>query len=146
MKHTLKWVGLLIVVMTVAACATGGPKYKEMSSSLAAPAPGMGRIYFYRTSVLGAAIQPVVKLNGEVVGGAVPEGFFYVDRPPGDYTVTTATEVEKKLTFTLEAGQIRYVRLSVSMGLFVGHVYGELVDEAAAQKEMDSTSYIGSTK
>jgi hypothetical protein len=46
--------------------------------------------------VLGAAVQRAVKLNGEVVGKAVPQGFFYVDRPPGDYTVTTATEVEKK--------------------------------------------------
>jgi len=106
----------------------------------------MGRIYFYRTSVFGAAIQPVAKLNGEVVGGAVLEGFFYVGRALGDYTVTTVTEVEKKLTFTLEAGQIRYVRLSVSMGPFVGHVYGELVDEAVVQKEMDSASYIGSAK
>src|SRR4029077_4209650 len=101
-------------------------------------------IYFYRTSVFGAAVQPEVKLNGEVVGKAVPQGFFYADRPPGDYTVTTATEVEKKLTFMLDAGQVRYVRLAISMGVFVGHVYGELVDEPVAVNEMESTSYTGS--
>ena len=114
--------------------------------SPAAPAPGTGGIYFYRTSVFGAAIQPVVKLNGEVVSGAVLEGFPYVDRPLGDYTVTTATEVEKKLTFTLEVGQIRYVRLSVSMGLFVRSCVRRVGNEAVVQKEMDSASYIGSAK
>jgi hypothetical protein len=143
MKRMPKWLGLLVIVLAVAGCATGGPKFKEMSPGMAAPAAGMGRIYFYRTVVLGAAVQPEVKLNGEVVGKAVPQGFFYVDRPPGDYTVTTATEVEKKLTFTLDAGQVRYVRLSISVGIFVGRVYGELVDEAVAQKEMESTSYTG---
>jgi hypothetical protein len=132
------------MAVIVAGCATGGQKFKEMSSEMAAPPAGMGRIYFYRTSVFGAAVQPEVKLNGEVVGKAVPQGFFYADRPPGDYTVTTATEVEKKLTFTLDAGQVRYVRLAISMGVFVGHVYGELVDEPVAVKEMESTSYTGS--
>jgi hypothetical protein len=95
--------------------------------------------------VLGAAVQPKVKLNGEVVGSAVPGGFFYVDRSPGDYTVTTATELEKKLTFTLEQGQPRYVRLDISIGFFVGHVYAVLVDEEKAKEEMESTIYTGKT-
>ena len=144
MIRLLRWAGFLGMAVIVAGCATGGQKFKEMSSEMAAPLAGMGRIYFYRTSVFGAAVQPEVKLNGEVVGKAVPQGFFYADRPPGDYTVTTATEVEKKLTFTLDAGQVRYVRLAISIGVFVGHVYGELVDEPAAVNEMESTSYTGS--
>jgi len=45
----------------------------------------LGRVFFYRTSILGAAIQPDVKLNGEKVGSAKPKGFFYVDRPAGAY-------------------------------------------------------------
>ena len=144
MIRLLRWAGFLGMAVIVAGCATGGQKFKEMSSEMAAPPAGMGRIYFYRTSVFGAAVQPEVKLNGEVVGKAVPQGFFYSDRPPGDYTVTTATEVEKKLTFTLDAGQVRYVRLAISMGVLVGHVYGELVDEPVAVNEMESTSYTGS--
>jgi hypothetical protein len=144
MTRLLRWAGFLGMAVIVAGCATIGPKFTEMSSETAAPPAGMGRIYFYRTTVFGAAVQPEVKLNGEVVGKAVPQGFFYADRPPGDYTVTTATEVEKKLTFTLDAGQVRYVRLAISLGVFVGHVYGELVDEPVAVKEMESMSYTGS--
>jgi len=129
--------------MLLSACATSGPKFSEMVASISAPNPDMGRIYFYRTAVIGAAVQPDVRLNGEVVGKAVPRGFFYVDRPAGNYQVATETEVERQLTFTLEAGQVRYVRLSIGMGFFVGHVYGELVDEAKGQAEIADMRFTG---
>jgi hypothetical protein len=103
----------------------------------------MGRISFYRTALIGTAVQPDVKLNGEVVGKAVPNGFFYADRPAGNYQVATETEVERKLTFTLEPGQVRYVRLNISMGFFVGHVYGELVDEPKGREEIADMRYTG---
>jgi Protein of unknown function (DUF2846) len=128
--------------LLLSACASG-PKFSEMSATLAAAKPEMGRIYFYRTALIGAAVQPEVRLNGEKVGKAVPNGFFYVDRPAGNYQVVTETEVEKKLTFTLEAGQVRYVRLDISMGFWVGHVYGELIDEDTAKSEIAGTHYIG---
>jgi hypothetical protein len=96
----------------------------------------LGRVFFYRTSILGAAIQPDVKLNGEKVGSAKPKGFFYVDRPAGAYKVETSTEVTRTLSFTLEKNQTRYVRLNISMGFFAGHVYPELVDTATAEKEI----------
>ena len=126
------------------ACATSGPKFTEMTAAMnAAAKPGMGRVYFYRTTALGAAVQPEVRLNGEAVGRAVPHGFFFADRAPGNYEVSTSTEVERKLTFTLEANQLRYVRLNISMGFFVGHVYGELVDEAKGASEIADMRYIG---
>jgi len=134
----------LILASLISACATSGPKFTEMAAIMdATPQPGTGRIYFYRTTVFGAAVQPDVRLNAEVVDSAVPQGFFFVDRPPGNYEVTTSTEVERKLTFTLEAGQVRYVRLNISMGFFVGHVYGELVDESEGKSEIANTRYTG---
>src|SRR5882672_4123795 len=129
--------------LMLSACATSGLKFSEMGATMAAAQPDTGRIYFYRTALLGAAVQPEVRLNGEKVGKAVPNGFFYVDRPAGNYQVVTETEVEKKLTFTLDAGQARYVRLNISMGFLVGRVYGELIDEAEAKSEIASTRYIG---
>jgi hypothetical protein len=134
---------IVIAALMLSACATSGAKFSEMSATMTAAQPDMGRIYFYRTALLGAAVQPEVRLNGEKVGKAVPNGFFYVDRPAGNYQVVTETEVEKKLTFTLEAGQVRYVRLDISMGFFVGHVYSELIDDDKARSEIASTRYIG---
>ena len=129
--------------LLLSACASG-TKFTEMSATIPAARPDQGRIYFYRTAMVGLAVQPEVRLNGEKVGKAVPNGFFYVDRPAGNYQVATETEVEKKLTFTLQPGQVRYVRLDISMGFFVGHVYGLLIDEKKAKSEIASMNYIGS--
>jgi len=93
--------------------------------------------------MLGAAIQPSIMLNGTVVGDSKPGGFFFVDQAPGAKEVSISTEVEKKLTFTLERGQTRYVRTVIGFGLLVGRVYPELVDNATGEKELEETSYIG---
>jgi hypothetical protein len=128
--------------LTLAACASG-PSFSEMSSKIPNLAADGGRIYIYRTTVLGAAVQPSVKVNGDVVGSAVPQGFFYVDRPPGSYKITTSTEVDRDLSLTLEAAQTRYVRLGISIGFFVGHVYPELVDNAEGQSDVSTLHYTG---
>jgi hypothetical protein len=93
--------------------------------------------------MLGAAIQPNIMLNGKVVGESKPGGFFYVDDAAGAKEVSTSTEVERKLTFTLEPGQTRYVRTAAGFGLVVYRIYPELVDNATAEKEIQETSYVG---
>jgi Protein of unknown function (DUF2846) len=132
---------LFIALLALTACASG-PAYKDVSGSFAAVAASEGRIFFYRTATAGAAIQPAVYLNGEKVGSAVPDGFFYVDRPPGDYEVTTTTELKKSLTFHLDAGQVRYVKLGLSMGLLAGHVYPELMDESVGKHDLEGTKSV----
>ena len=93
--------------------------------------------------MMGAAIQPSILLNGAVVGDSQPGGFFFVDQAPGAKEVSTSTEVEKKLTFTLELGQTRYVRTVIGFGIVAGRVYPELVDNATGEKEVAEASYIG---
>jgi hypothetical protein len=88
-------------------------------------------------------VQPEVKLNGAVIGNAIPHGFYYVDRPPGNHEIITSTEVDRKFTFTLERGQTRFVRLSISLGFFVGHIYPELLDTEVAEKEIQDSSFVG---
>jgi hypothetical protein len=131
-------IGLLMV-----SCATSGPKYSEMADSTPQLTGANGRVYIYRTSALGAAIQPDVVLDGTVVGKAVAKGFFYVDCAAGNHRIATSTEVERELTFGLDEGQTRYVRLDVSMGFFVGHVYPNLVEPEEAKSEIENCHYIG---
>lgn len=127
----------------LSACASG-PKLAEMQSAIPTLKAEQGRIYFYRnSSMFGAAIQPSITLNGTMVGDSKPGGFFFVDQAPGAQEVVTATEVEKKLTFTLEPGQTRYVRTSIGMGVLAGRVYPELVDATTGEKELQESSYIG---
>ncbi|TAK83324.1 MAG: DUF2846 domain-containing protein [Aquabacterium sp.] len=129
------------VLMT--ACASG-PKLSEVKSSIPPLAADQGRIFFYRSSsMVGAAVQPSIYLNDQVVGTSVPGGFFYADAKAGNVSVATTTEVEKKLTFLLEPGQTRYVKTSVSFGLLAGRVQPELVDAATGEKELADTSFTG---
>jgi hypothetical protein len=141
-----KLLSLLLIIGSAAfmsGCATG-PKYSQVKASIPVLAPDNGRIYFYRTAVMGAAIQPSVKLNDQVVGTAKPGGFFYVDRPAGDYKVETSTEVKRELSLTLDNGQSRYIRLEISLGFFAGHVYPVLVEDATGESEIENCSYTGS--
>jgi hypothetical protein len=138
-------IGIVLVIFSIlAGCAATGTKYEEMDTSLPSIESGMGRIYFYRPGkVWGGAIRPKVWLNGQVIGKSTPGGFFYVDSKPGDYQVSLTSEVEKSLTFTLDEGQTRYVRLSVGMGVAVYRVYPELKDQSEALPELRTLSYIG---
>jgi hypothetical protein len=133
--------GAVLLVLFLSGCATG-PKYTEVLSTIPSLASSQGRIYFYRPSALGAAVQPDINLNGQKVGTAKPHGFYFVDRAPGNYEVTAATETEKRLTFTLEPRQERYVRLKIQMGLFVGRIVPELIDKAEAEGELKELSFI----
>ena len=143
MKNLSKLLFVIMVSVVLGGCATTGPKFTEMEPSISAKNPETGRIYLYRTAILGAAIQPQVKINGEVIGKAVPNGFFYVDEQPGNYEILTSTEVDRKLSLTLEKGQTRYVRLNIAMGFFVGHVYPELIEPETAQNEIKDCRYTG---
>lgn len=131
----------VLPLLLISGCATG-PKYTEVMSTIPPLTPSQGRIYFYRPSAFGAAVQPDINLNGQKVGTAKPHGFYFVDRDPGNYEVTAATETEKKLTFTLEPRQERYVRLRIQMGVFVGRIVPELVDKAEAEGEIKDLSFI----
>ncbi len=131
-----------LLVAALSACATG-IGYTEYQPKIPALGADVGRIYFYRPSALGAAIRPDVLLNNDKVGEAIAHGFFYVDRSPGNYEVTTTTEVKRTLSLVLEKGQTRYVRFSISLGFFAGHVYGELVEPDVGLAEIQDCKYTG---
>jgi len=139
-----KLVMLVGALMLLAGCAAIGSKFTEMKASIPALKQGEGRVYFYRSaSMFGAAIQPEIRLNGAVVGSSVPGGFFFVDRPPANYEANASTEVERKLTFTLAAGETKYVRTSPSFGVLVGRINFDLVNGSEAAAEMEGLSFTG---
>ncbi len=142
MKGVLRTVASAIGITVLMAGCASGVKYSEMASTIPTLKADQGRVYFLRSSsMVGAAVQPDIKLNNEVVGESKPGGFFFVDRPAGKYAVSTSTETEKTLSFALDAGETKYVRTSVSMGLMVGRVIPTLETPEKAQEELPSLSY-----
>lgn len=134
---------LSAAAILIAGCASG-PKFAEMKSKIPTLKSSDGRIYFFReNSMMGAAIQPSIKVNGQEVGNSKPNGFFYVDRPAGTYTISAATEIERTLSIELAAGESKYVRSSIGFGLLAGRINFELVNAAAGQAEVEKVSYTG---
>ena len=131
----------IVAAAFLAGCAATGPKFSEVAKSIAPVPQDAGRIYFFRAnSMMGAAVQPDIRLDGQVVGESKPGGFFYVDRPAGEHVASTQTEAEKTLTFTLAAGETKYLRTSPTFGLLVGRVAIEAEDPAKARAEIETLS------
>ena len=132
----------LVGTAVLTGCASG-PKFADMSSTIPAIKANEGRVYFFRSDTMfGAAIQPDIRLNNEVVGSSKPGGFFYVDRPAGSFSAAATTETEKTLSFTLDAGETKYVRTSPSFGILVGRIQLQLEEPAKAQAEVEKLSYV----
>jgi hypothetical protein len=133
---------LAACVSLMAGCASG-PKYTEMKSKIPAIKTGEGRIFIYRDSIFGAAVQPKVMINGVEVGTSQSNGFFYVDRPAGDYKISSSTEVERSVSFVLAAGESKFIQSSISMGLLVGRINFELVNAAGGETAISGLAYTG---
>jgi hypothetical protein len=134
---------LLLVGILLVSCAS--PRgLDEPPLQIPPLKPGLGRVYFTRPADLpGYALQPEIRMNNEVVGRSVPGGFTFVDRPPGKYAVTTATEVENAVTFQLAAGETKYIKTTVSAGILVGHVTPTLEFPEQGQSDISRLRYVG---
>lgn len=140
----VKSVLTLLALVLITGCAATGPRYSEIAPSIPSISGDKGRVYFFRAdTMLGAAVTSDIRLNNRVVGKSERGSFFYVDEAPGNCTVSTATEVERQLTFTLSAGETKYVRTSVSMGVLVGRVNSILASPNDAKAEIANLHYTG---
>lgn len=136
---------LLVIAAAIflTGCAATGPRYAEVEANFPTLRPGYGRLVVYRSGGLGAAVQPDIKLNGEVVGKSQPQGFFFADRTAGKYTVSARTEVETTLDVDLVEGGTTYVQTSITVGLLVGQPRLTLRDESTAIQQLPRLAYIG---
>lgn len=136
MKKLFKTILLASGLAIFAVGCASGPKFSEYRLTVPPPPAGQGRIWFYRPSALGAAVQPAVKLDDQVVGNAVPHGYFHVETLPGEHTVSATTEWTHKISINVNTNEDSYVRLSMMIGLFVGHVIPKEVPESQGTNDM----------
>jgi hypothetical protein len=139
---------LMGLAALLTACAVG-PRLEEIQSLIPSLEPAQGRIFFYRelskglTPWDGAAYRPNIFVNGEIAGRSKLGGFFFLDVQPGPIEVWCSTGVENKVSFLLEAGHTRYVRLDFCPYTFLPSFCPELVDSAEGAKKVAEGIYIG---
>jgi hypothetical protein len=91
-------------------------------------APGAGRVWVYRNDYQYEAHQtPYVRLSGQIVAVVQPNGAFYRDVPPGQYTVVVDSYgvpyPNQFAEFNLGAGQEVFIKV-LSMRDKVGGEFG----------------------
>ncbi len=134
---------LAVGLALLSGCASG-MKYAEVKAQMPPLKEGEGRIVVYRPSSIGFLITPDVYLNEtEVIGQSKSKGFFYVDKPAGQYECSGHTEVKRSVSFALEAGETKYIRNYLTIGVIAGHLQFELADQAKAEEELQSCSFTG---
>lgn len=143
MLRGFRWL-LLAALVVLTGCAATGPRYAEVESNFPHLRPGYGRVLVYRLGGAGGAVQPEIKLDGELIGKAQPEGFFFVDRAVGRHTLTARTEVQATTELELVEGATVYVQFGISMGLFVGHPRLTVQSPSAAVPLLGGLAYTGS--
>jgi hypothetical protein len=122
---------LLLAMPATPSLARHAQTYAERHATEPPIPAGMGRIYFYREDgFFGSALHPTVMLNGVSAGDSSRPGeYFYVDRPPGDYTVSASTETKESTQFHLTAGKAMYVNFEVSMGVLLWRIVPHALEE-----------------
>jgi hypothetical protein len=139
-----------VVATTGLLMGCAGARYDEVATKYAGLPPNAGRIYFYQQAQTNNSIsaQPYLRINGWKTGRSKPDTFFFVNRPAGEYTISTRSGNPGPITVTLAAGQTRYIRLSIESA--TGNVSGvgeqimrEEVSETKAREEMASMRFWG---
>jgi hypothetical protein len=144
MREYKKILSVLILLTSLTACQSSGRTYAQLEKDGIPPiAEDKGRVFLYRYSTLGFAIQPSIFIDDNKVGDSVAEGFFFTDIPPGKHRVSAETEVEKTLDFTVAEKQNVYIKQSPAFGLFIGRIAFDNVEETQAKSEMAELHYQG---
>lgn len=103
---------------------------------------GMSRLTFYRPSVFGAAIQPIVYVDGVPTQRCKPRGAFTVDVPKGTHRISATTEVAKSIRVDTTNASSAYVKCSIGLGVMAGRPHFEVVDAQIGQMESASLARV----
>ena len=137
----IRWLATAAIAI-VAPTAVGAESEMAASARPAPLATGDARICFYRETWHALSVQPEVTIAGQVVGKAIPNEWFCVDRKPGAYEISTVSEPDHKASVTLASGQTRYASLEFTVTWFlVAHINPELVDNAVGEKGVAGLRY-----
>ena len=138
-----KLLATLLVVGSLAGCATLGPKFEPEK---AAPAD-YALVYVYRLpGLVGGGVVYTVLANGSDVSTLPPGGYFAYHAPPGEVELSAQTEARTSVTIDAKAGHTYYVKGSVGIGVFVGHPHLVLVSDDVGAKEIADCKLVPGAK
>ena len=123
---------LLILSISLSACAATGPGYLSVKSNIPQLASGKARLYFMRdTGFMGSGSNARIQVNGIDKPDLAMGGFFYTDEDPGNIFIMVDggqySPGDAKLTLKAEEGQTYYFFVEPNTGnIMTGALFGIL--------------------
>lgn len=104
--------------------AAAAPAADIVPGKITAPAPGKGKVVFFRESKFqGSAISYKIRTGpeGATVLGQLGSGvYFAVDADPGVFSFSAATEAKDTMTLEIEEGEVYWIEGKLQVGMWVG--------------------------
>jgi hypothetical protein len=150
---------ILLLVVFITGCASNAPKFSEVKVSFPTVDPGNGRIYLYRPSkLMGFGYTPKIFINDIDIGKLESGGFFFIDRPEGEYHIdsrdgnTKSSDPENHIKFSLAKGETKYIKFTFTKAGFaiflvsvqIPVIHPEIVAKEKALVDLSEISYIDS--
>jgi len=136
MRNKLFW--LLLIIVAASACAASGPRFYKSESTIKAPNADMARIFFYRPVFwYGSAGKVIIYINNLEVGSLSKGSVIFRDVERGKYLIKITLGVTQHvLPITINAGEIKYVRVGSAGSLLSGDFQPVLVEPETAIFDM----------
>lgn len=132
-KSSSYFLWLLLGSTLLAGCAAPGPIFKPVDLV----PPNKGVVYIYRQpGFVGSAVFGTVTANNKPITKIMQGGYFPYLSDPGPVHFEVSTEVTNTADVTVEPGIEKYLKATVGIGLFVGHLKLSEVSPEIGKKEI----------
>lgn len=127
--------GILFAAAVLTSCGAEGPAFKPLS-----PIPaGKGVVYIYRQpNFVGSGVFGTVKANSTPITKIRNGGYFPYVANPGNNHFSVTTEATNEANVMVEKGTEKYLKTTVGMGFFVGHLKFSEVSPEIGRSEITS--------
>lgn len=125
--------GLILTSILIAGCSASGPAFKPID-----PLPdGKGVVYIYRESgIIGSGVYGTVTADKTAITKIKTGGYFPYVSNPKTVHFEVSTEATNEADVIVEAGKEKYLKTTVGMGFFIGHLKFSEVSPEIGKREI----------
>jgi hypothetical protein len=142
MKIKLMLLSGAIGMFIFSGCTAKGPQF----SSFEKPKEGNSKVYIYRTSLFGGAINPDIfqknlDTNESLLLGEVKSmGYISTEIKPGNYEFWAKTEAKNEVLISAKANETYCIEHYITMGFFIGHPQFKIIPIDKCEREIVTTN------
>lgn len=125
-------IGVILISTLLAGCAVSGAPFIPIEATPLEK----GVVYIYRQpGIVGGAVYGTVTANHKPITKIKNGGYFPYVSDPGPVHFEVSTEATNEADVIVEAGKEKYLKTTIGMGLFVGHLkFSEVSPEIGRQE------------